>query len=1807
MIKLIKISLFFAISLILACTPAEQQETVVVETKGIEQFPRIEVENDGRLGEFLIDSDTKFTDLKITNNSKYEIFDLSLNFVHSFESNANMDYVLNEFDEAIYPGNGGTCSTKLGAAESCIIRLYFTPDRRGEFYQDIILRYKNLIDEIKVNVKYQAVVGEYATLNFDGENSIFSFGVLDKAKIIEDDHIVEIINNGGLSAFDASFVIQNSIRLIDKEGNENTSEIDTGFFIKEHNCPKRIRPNQRCRLIINYSNSNLLQDDPGLFYDAVLKINYSRNSEGVQGSLTANFGFTSSAIEASLIFTGITNKLSYSQIITGTKSSPKIITVQNDGYKEGIIKAFNFYDKGNRLIAKCNGVNVENKQLICKNISGVEVKLAELPFKIYDQNNIPCIGRNILPKAKNIPGEKCFFNLIYWPSTKFENVSSDRVNEVYLTLEYDSRLGGFENLKNIPISNISYQFKKPALLKIISLSGENINYPAALGYESQDNLILPKFGKFNHETDQFFDIGGKTLVNTKDIGVRYILKIKNVGGETATIKKVTDSQYFFGKNGFELPLAQDNETNSLDIQSLSDVGKITFFKDTKTTCKKFLAVNSFCEISFFLNLEKVYDNSDENKKLLFDHLGDLLLNTKDLPFKQFNFFYENGSLFNDDGTPFAEKRTIGRITSSIISKGILQFSNMNQWGNLRKFSFLNKNIDPVYGNESFFDIYLTNVGTNEISYMYFGNGGNLNRTKQSTCSFFNIIDIPNGGHNSAVLLKSDYGGNQDIHPSYDCYDIIDHLKFGFKESSGASIDQISPLSSETNRRGSLKEGESCVLRIQIKPNLSDLSCFGPVVFDETNFLQQAGDDFGIVNLNFNENFLKSSFSSNDEFIGNNIDDLKFLPPLKKYFWKESPIVYYFDGDQNAIIDVENKILEDNRIYGEEQTLTSSKNGEDFELMMTYGEKGNIYIKDIFPMVNTLLMRSSYGAKGLNESEDFDFVYPASYFLNSQMVRTGEYGNQLIKIANENISFHRNSGLYRIADWKIFLGGYPNNDSTEHRFNFTLNFSGSRESKVIRCKIETNDGFFVPNHSSGILPGQRFYDALMAFGCSLNPGPINKSIVEIENLTSENTDGFLLKFLPFSINNYFFKLTFTIQDLLNPENLPSLPTRDIVFDFSASSLASSTQNVCFSQSNSCQNGGNDIINFSNSNRMNSYFELRAAKGEISHQYIEIFNGNNFSISPIILFKNENSKIFLDKLPNSINIEIPQNCYNNLGKVEILSGESCLLDISFLPNELSVNSEFDLVIGYENINPEDYEGNTQRIFKEIPIKTKLLINGEIRPFKVVKNILNNGEIVDTEVCSNEPLPMSTISYTRNSTNYEIKSINLDIGENLYSDISNGIYQNFCIKNFESLPLLFWDSNLNWVPETVNEIDNLVKVYSSTSGNINLYLKEHCLIKSMEETPTGKRQKDSPTGYDSYGINNGEECLGMIYFKPNPSQINNYINSSFGLLDYFSNTPIDSAPPTLLMGVSIKGRINPPPAQANLSNNDIERSIYEIETTNNSAEISWNDFSYDNLFGEITTYLVFVDQGFTLLQSDDQIKNRALNPELPNCTIPRNPLITTYSCLVNNLNSSSRYYVRVVPVVEYLGDKFIAFDKNKKNIFSFYTIPNSVNYSYSYLENIFLEKSLASESADLTLEDAQNICKDKLDLEILLNSNSSQDIAHTQISLREWKIILSDIEKYNLDSNMIRNFIWINGVVANDFGGANLDDNSNSYNLSLENNFYYQFMWSGNRVPDRFNIATAELPSDLSEIPEYGSLFLTDSDGYYFNSRCFVQLPP
>ena len=184
----------------------------------------------------------------------------------------------------------------------------------------------------------------------------------------------------------------------------------------------------------------------------------------------------------------------------------------------------------------------------------VRISLAELPFKIYETASRPCIGGRVVEgKSDGLPGESCFFQVVYWPSTAYEELDSGFQNNIHLGIEYDDRLRDKENIVTEKVSSITYSFLKPAKVRIKNLKKEGTIHEALESYQSSDNFIPFKFGQFNHETDKFFDLGDISLVRSEKLSTKYTLTVENIGDVSAIFNKLGDSQYFNGEHGVNIP------------------------------------------------------------------------------------------------------------------------------------------------------------------------------------------------------------------------------------------------------------------------------------------------------------------------------------------------------------------------------------------------------------------------------------------------------------------------------------------------------------------------------------------------------------------------------------------------------------------------------------------------------------------------------------------------------------------------------------------------------------------------------------------------------------------------------------------------------------------------------------------------------------------------------------------------------------------------------------------------------------------------------------------------------------------------------------------------------------------------------------------------------------------------------------------------------------------------------------------------------------------------------------------------------
>ena len=108
-------------------------------------------------------------------------------------------------------------------------------------------------------------------------------------------------------------------------------------------------------------------------------------------------------------------------------------------------------------------------------------------------------------------------------------------------------------------------------------------------------------------------------------------------------------------------------------------------------------------------------------------------------------------------------------------------------------------------------------------------------------------------------------------------------------------------------------------------------------------------EYGIAKQDFVDEFLNFPFNSQDVGTAVPGDELKFLAPPKHNSLEATVGFKYFDGDLNSSFLPENKSLTDRSIFGEEAVVVA-----DQILRVSYASRGNIFIKDVSPMMTTLL-------------------------------------------------------------------------------------------------------------------------------------------------------------------------------------------------------------------------------------------------------------------------------------------------------------------------------------------------------------------------------------------------------------------------------------------------------------------------------------------------------------------------------------------------------------------------------------------------------------------------------------------------------------------------------------------------------------------------------------------------------------------------------------------------------------------------------------------------------------------------------------
>ncbi|WP_372655362.1 hypothetical protein, partial [Halobacteriovorax sp.] len=746
---------------LLGCKPLAEGNVKII-SEGALGSATVEVVGGLERGEFLIGSEPDVVTVKVTNNSKHFLSDLSLSLDE--ESTAGMKFHTVD-GKSVSPGYLGTCSDVLNKGDSCTFVISYNPAISGEFYQNFSIKFKNLVDSVVETRKLTMMAGEAASLIFTSEEVNYSFGILERTEKADYIKTLIIKNTGGLTAKDISFTTTN----------------DPGspaYTLSRNTCTSTLPAESSCEIDILFTPQNYDGTAPDgnvdLFYYANVLIPYIRDPNGGKSSLNAYFTTKSYNIRGNMLVAGLST-INFDEQIVGNFTT-ETFRVKNDGDKEAILHYLNIKNASGSIVASCVKVSgdtfLECRDPASIDTAGSSLSLPILPFKVEDVNS--CITPynsldyfrdaegalsssdivEVAGKVGELPGGTCLFNIIFHPSTTF--TTGGNFNNWTIGLAYDTTWKNLRDLKGTQSSDASlFSIDSAVYASAAKLSADTFEYA---GSSSYSNLNTDDNGVFE------YDLGRVSLISSSAYKQPTKIKFKNTGEDSAKILSIKDGQ----GTPFEFT------ATSQDINSY-------YLSASHSGCTFVAPTGGECDIRFQLaplastNGDPSAAENEENSNMYDD-----IVNQK----KKFILEYEDGTTYNDDLTLRSNPVLEVYISSKMIRKGYLVFEDTSSEQGVISGT-------KASGNTEFFHVKLKNVGTGTIPYIEAVDGKKLERTV-STAFPYEIVDRA-GGEDGA---------------DKDCYELI-------------NFDSSNQPTSATPYGSSLAAGESCSLSVKMKLRETD--------------------------------------------------------------------------------------------------------------------------------------------------------------------------------------------------------------------------------------------------------------------------------------------------------------------------------------------------------------------------------------------------------------------------------------------------------------------------------------------------------------------------------------------------------------------------------------------------------------------------------------------------------------------------------------------------------------------------------------------------------------------------------------------------------------------------------------------------------------------------------------------------------------------------------------------------------------------------------------------------------------------------
>lgn len=642
----------------LSCVPGQESEVTVEGQSSIVNQVKVSSDTRKNIGDWSLDTDPLDITVRVKNNSSKPITKMNVSLVRK----GQIDGITYKSDEglSVYPGLGGTCSSRLASGDECTIILEMAPNESGRLHFQVKIDYKNLIGDETQAIEYKALAGTPASLVFSNDQALYDLGIVE-----------QVDDEPGINRFPivTTLVLQNKGELSARQvetSMQSTNDEPTAFTVTRNNCPAELKFEETCEIDVSYSPFNQDINDPETVYQSSMSIRYGKDQNLRPATLTSIFKSLSTKIIGRFERSGSQSicfkpdgEENCGAIVAGNSGTSQFKVI-NRGYQDAILNkiVISYKDmlahcevgSGENLLCyeagkilkystpddhwylnggdssvefdqtgyTCHEVDPEiTTHCVLDTINKVALSLYDFPFLVQDTdlcmtNRTRVSGRDIL----NLGSESCELSLKFHPPINFNKegqvATGEEIQEmppagtpaIEISTIYDSL---WKDKVDTYIENSPTFFKanpvskSQAILRVSRFSfGVN-----SKNYVLESGTLQPGDVEVDYNETIFdHDVGRYSMVLDSSIALTARIVIKNTGNTRAIINSIYVKHD--GQN-VQIPF-KDGDVNLGDINRV-DLGcapsSEPFFRNVKSYCNQdeltgitWLDPDSTCEIRF---------------------------------------------------------------------------------------------------------------------------------------------------------------------------------------------------------------------------------------------------------------------------------------------------------------------------------------------------------------------------------------------------------------------------------------------------------------------------------------------------------------------------------------------------------------------------------------------------------------------------------------------------------------------------------------------------------------------------------------------------------------------------------------------------------------------------------------------------------------------------------------------------------------------------------------------------------------------------------------------------------------------------------------------------------------------------------------------------------------------------------------------------------------------------------------------------------------------------------------------------------